>query len=615
MKYKYVWNSKEFKYDRIEVDEKAGGTSTSSSSSSPYTSYSDYWSSRFSSYSRYDSDKEAKKSAALNSIGKTVYVLGTDENFKLRFGDHDVFTDSDYCDKTNFLGNVITFDEKILDTGTEGTYTDILCGDALLKVACRNIVPKSRRKGVLEWIRLQEDTRRVTILKGLIASRASSYIEEKTPGFVPYLAARSNYFGSKLAEDIFDTPKSRCTAVAAMSARLVTPETVSTYGAYEEDIDFLEKTLKTFKDSISPAEEAIYNYLVEKYPEDSIPKSAQADQDDGDTGDFRPGGNLLKEIFGNLFGGNKISAKTSEDEISNDDDLLPEEKRLKLDPGSFKVEDNLSSIKNFPIENKPKSGYYPNYVSRNRLAIAAVKSGIQLETVSQTMLHKGLRSGMLDDGSLEKLTLTEDTLFERFEEFEKPKISVNLLVDLSGSMCSPVRSGSYETRVEAARDVAITLYEALKDNAQIQMGVYGHSGASMCQVYRFVTPLLIGNESSMGTMEAENDNYDGNAIKLVAEDSLKWINPNNIANYLFVISDGQPAGYGYGGTKAEDHVKACSDEAETLGIKTYGIGIANAYSSKTGERMYGKDRFVVISDVKSSTRIISSFISRVLNSL
>ncbi len=67
------------------------------------------------------------------------------------------------------------------------------------------------------------------------------------------------------------------------------------------------------------------------------------------------------------------------------------------------------------------------------------------------------------------------------------------------------------------------------------------------------------------------------------------------------------------GEKAEQYVKEVSDELKKKGVEVYCIGICNAFHRTEGEKMYGKDRFVIINDVASSVGILSRFIQQICN--
>jgi nitric oxide reductase activation protein len=80
---------------------------------------------------------------------------------------------------------------------------------------------------------------------------------------------------------------------------------------------------------------------------------------------------------------------------------------------------------------------------------------------------------------------------------------------------------------------------------------------------------------------------------------------------LFVISDGEPAGSGYGGLPARKHMLNVSQACSKKGIEVYGVGIDNAFTNAAGAAMYGDNKFVVLSDVRSSLGIMSRFIRQI----
>ncbi len=565
---------------------------------SSHKSYSSSWTDRFSSYSYGYTDKsdiERKKKDALNTIGRTVYVLGTKDVYKLRFGSVGFLTRMaipkiENEDGESLLGNVILFDPSILEKRDLGIATDILCGDALLKTSCRKVLGDQRMK-IAQWLETLQDERQKNLFIAFLCMKGMEHIEQETSGFVPYLIARSQYFYTEYYKTSSSEAFPRTLAVEAIVLELSSIGIDFNPGKFQEDVDFAKKLHQNASLDVFNKYETLWAYLEDKYPEETPPESA---------------GNSA--MLGNIAGGIGVEEQMfTEASVEKDNLENPTEKRVTLG-STLDIETDIRLTKAQPIRtvSDRNKGLYRSLVSKLQGPISALKEQIEFDSAANQHTYKGLRSGNLDDNALEKLSLGIDTIFERQEEESKPKISISILVDLSGSM--------WGSKIQSAKEVAISLYEALKEHPQVQIGIYGHSGHYDCQVRRYVTPNE-GDASSMASITQEEQNYDGKAIEVVSEDILTWADERNLANYLFVLSDGLPEGYNYYGKAAIDDTKAAVDAAENDGVKAYGIGICHAFSSETGERLYGPGRSVIIGDVHSSTKIISAFITRTLKNI
>ena len=153
----------------------------------------------------------------------------------------------------------------------------------------------------------------------------------------------------------------------------------------------------------------------------------------------------------------------------------------------------------------------------------------------------GLRSGDLDDGSLDKLMLNEDdpAVFERKEAVYRPEVAVGILVDESGSMREHDRVGQAQT-------VCVGLRNALVQMKGIKLSIYGHTqedGSGTHTLREYVTDGK-PKPDNLVFMEARGSNADGFAIMSVAK-KLAEAYPSVRRRYLFVLSDGIPAARGF----------------------------------------------------------------------
>ena len=174
--------------------------------------------------------------------------------------------------------------------------------------------------------------------------------------------------------------------------------------------------------------------------------------------------------------------------------------------------------------------------------------------------------------------------------------------------------GASSMRYEEARKVAITLTEALKSIDGISLSVYGHSTTNeghreVVNMFEYVSPRQT-DTSKLAQIASRNNNLDSYAMMHVA-DFVARDYADHERKIVFVISDGQPAGQGYGSTLAHNHMKSVCEHNLKRGVEIYGIGVAKAYNKALGDKMYGKGNNVILSDVVSSIGVITRFIRQV----
>lgn len=144
---------------------------------------------------------------------------------------------------------------------------------------------------------------------------------------------------------------------------------------------------------------------------------------------------------------------------------------------------------------------------------------------------------------------------------EIPELAVGLLIDESGSMCSC-------DRCTYARASAIILYDFCR-SLEIPIMVYGHSTRSRrkktVELYSYAEFDSIDTDDKYRMIDigARNSNRDGAALRYVAE---KLSARPEAIKILILISDGQPADYGYTGSAAEEDLRGIKQEYQRKGI-------------------------------------------------
>ena len=110
----------------------------------------------------------------------------------------------------------------------------------------------------------------------------------------------------------------------------------------------------------------------------------------------------------------------------------------------------------------------------------------------------------------------------------------------------------------------------------------------------------------MMDMSARNGNRDGAALRFVAEHLDKR---PELQKLLIIISDGQPAAYGYSGTEAEADLRGIKKEYEKKGIRLFAAAIG---SDKENIKRIYKDGFLDITDLEKLPKNMTLLVKQYL---
>lgn len=185
---------------------------------------------------------------------------------------------------------------------------------------------------------------------------------------------------------------------------------------------------------------------------------------------------------------------------------------------------------------------------------------------------------------------------------ETPELAVGLLLDESGSM------GCCD-RCTYARAAAIILYDFCR-SLNIPVTVYGHSTGARSdqtvQLYSYAEFDSIDNDDRYRMMDirARNNNRDGAPLRYVAEQLVA--RPEQV-KILILVSDGQPADYGYMGTAAEEDLRGIRKEYQRKGVLFVAAAIGD--DKQNIERIYG-DSFMDITDLQQLPVKLTSVVKR-----
>ncbi|MCM1508928.1 MAG: nitric oxide reductase activation protein NorD [Ruminococcus flavefaciens] len=186
---------------------------------------------------------------------------------------------------------------------------------------------------------------------------------------------------------------------------------------------------------------------------------------------------------------------------------------------------------------------------------------------------------------------------------EIPELAIGLLLDESGSMCDC-------DRCTYARASAIILYDFCR-SFDIPVMVYGHStsysdSSNTVELYSYAEFDGYDHDDKYRMMDigARGSNRDGAALRFVAEQLSKRPEPIKI---LMIVSDGQPAASGYGGSAAEEDLRGIKQEYQRKGIIFVAAAIGD--DKQNIERIYG-DSFLDITDLNQLPTKLTNVVKR-----
>ena len=251
---------------------------------------------------------------------------------------------------------------------------------------------------------------------------------------------------------------------------------------------------------------------------------------------------------------------------------------------------------------------YDEGLNNMKSAISQFKKKINLYGDSRMLTIRNQRRGKLDKRMLHKIPLGRQDLFKNVIIDEDKPLDVCLLVDESGSM------GTY--KMAKARECAIALREALKDNAALNLWVFGHTAdgyewdeKATTNMSVYWSPTYQSDVKAIGAMRARSENRDGMAI-LASADRVKAESPSMGSNKLMiVISDGEPSADKYRFPVSVPHTKKCVRHIETQGWNVIQVGISGARESIMREMF---SNYVMVEDTHTLPTKVSKIIRKVI---
>lgn len=291
-------------------------------------------------------------------------------------------------------------------------------------------------------------------------------------------------------------------------------------------------------------------------------------------------------------------------------DEKPEEVKLEEpeakegDPAKVKYQ-----VTNARMKPKTKDAYR-DFLIKNRRAIEAIKNSFAFKSVKLARPDFGKTLGDLDVNGLHKFHMGEKVrLFETKEVPKGKQYTIGLLLDQSGSMMG--------RNITDARTVCLQLVEAIKGIRGIELVVYGHTAdsggvANVVQMFPYYGKGF-DNTKNLAVADGIANNADGFAVRFISQKMLETNPANaNSIHHLFVISDGQPSANCYEGSLGVNHTNKCVVEARKSGVGVFGIGIANAFDHRIGDKLYGTGNWVTLADTMSSLPLLCRAIKKLV---
>lgn len=441
--------------------------------------------------------------------------------------------------------------------------------------------------------------------------RIEEKLGETKPGFARFLEKSRYYYFDQYYLDagMIDEVAEKTDAEQLLNLIL----RIIRYPVYLREEDFerfgfylkkIKEILLPFPDSTKAALDAakrIYEVIRDFYRDKETADSKEASYGEGDTdaegmgsscGDEELDRKIASDASEMLEGLSKLTgsetADSKEAKTLGDDDMATTVK----DKGGLLgeiceglVELGSGTDTYFTPAPSDASRYEKSH-QRVRRYVPAISKIIRGHCREYKLIHRSMRSGVLDTNKLAEAIQGVSTVYIREGEVKSDRVAVCVLIDESGSM-----SGE---RIEAARDTAVLLNEAVGSIPQVELFIYGHTGdirtsrSTELHVYR---EKGYSPKYALGSVRACCENRDGIAIYEVAQRVRKQ---TQLPVLFFILSDGAPCAGSYHGESAMNHVREMVNKVEAMQFNVVQVCINHSYPP---ERMF--KHFVILEDLST----------------
>jgi len=242
---------------------------------------------------------------------------------------------------------------------------------------------------------------------------------------------------------------------------------------------------------------------------------------------------------------------------------------------------------------------YNELLQRLKPSINALKNRINLYGLDKHISIRNLNRGELDRKSLFKIPTKRVNLFKKDYIQVEPNYNIGILMDQSGSMCGDI---------ELVRDTAITIYEAMKDNARCNVFLYGHTAdmrgeKHATHIFEYEDGVTLTN------VKSHCNNRDGVAIFESARMLEQRINSSlNMKKAMIVLCDGQPAAHGYADGRHQTRRDIMRVQSE--GMPVMAIGMGHYIREEHLQEMY--DSYIMIENFSEISNTLPKTIKNML---
>nr|DAX61522.1 MAG TPA: vWA domain-containing protein [Caudoviricetes sp.] len=441
--------------------------------------------------------------------------------------------------------------------------------------------------------------------------RIEEKLGETKPGFARFLEKSRYYYFDQYYLDagMIDEVAEKTDAEQLLNLIL----RIIRYPVYLKEEDFerfgfylkkIKEILLPFPDSTKAALDAakrIYEVIRDFYRDKETADSKEASYGEGDTdaegmgsscGDEELDRKIASDASEMLEGLSKLTgsetADSKEAKTLGDDDMATTVK----DKGGLLgeiceglVELGSGTDTYFTPAPSDASRYEKSH-QRVRRYVPAISKIIRGHCREYKLIHRSMRSGVLDTNKLAEAIQGVSTVYIREGEVKSDRVAVCVLIDESGSMRGE--------RIEAAQDTVVLLNEAVGSIPQVELFIYGHTGdirtsrSTELHVYR---EKGYSPKYALGSVRACCENRDGIAIYEVAQRVRKQ---TQLPVLFFILSDGAPCAGSYHGESAMNHVREMVNKVEAMQFNVVQVCINHSYPP---ERMF--KHFVILEDLST----------------
>ena len=240
---------------------------------------------------------------------------------------------------------------------------------------------------------------------------------------------------------------------------------------------------------------------------------------------------------------------------------------------------------------KPDRRSYDESLSRVRRYVPAFSSILRRNGSDRVRDLRGLRSGFLDTCKLAEAVQGVANIYRQERTVRADRMAVCILVDESGSMDGE--------KIQAARDTAVLLNEALATVRNVDLYIYGHTteNGSFVKLNAYREGRGRGDKYALGSIEADWSNIDSRAIREAAARVRARTRKKCL---FFVISDGEPC-------EPTSNVKEAVRDLSRDGFSFVSIGIDFEYDPS---EMY--DNHVSMTDLSTLAPELGKMIKKAI---